>query len=151
MDRSESRNYSRGSTDRQIDMKENNGSEESQKKDLFNKKVDLVTWPHYKHILLRSKEYISIHTNTELSAFVHLGIVLWLDQLTKLYHNSEIMRLASMNIQPRLNSVIIWPICLGPETLNKYNKSLQPIWQNFVSWTISYEHYFLFLKWPLAQ
>ena len=43
MDRSESRNYSRGSTDRLIDMKENNGSEESQKEDLFNKKVDLVT------------------------------------------------------------------------------------------------------------
>ena len=39
MDRSESRNYSRGSTDRQIDTEENNGSEESQKKDLFNKKL----------------------------------------------------------------------------------------------------------------
>ena len=39
MDRSESRNYSRGSTDRQIDTEENNGSEESQKNDLFNKKL----------------------------------------------------------------------------------------------------------------
>ena len=43
MDRSESRNYSRGSTDRQIDTKENNGSEESQRNDLFNK-VILITY-----------------------------------------------------------------------------------------------------------
>ena len=40
MDNSDTRNYSRGSTDRQIDMKGNNGSEKSQKKDLFNKKMD---------------------------------------------------------------------------------------------------------------
>ena len=38
-----------------------------------------------------------------------------------------------MNIHPRLNSVIIGPISRGPETLSNYNKSLQPIWQNFIS------------------
>ena len=42
MDRSENRNYSRRSTDRQIDMKENNGSEESQKNYLFNKVISIT-------------------------------------------------------------------------------------------------------------
>ena len=76
MDRSESRNYSRGSTDRQIDMKENNGSEESQKKDLFNKKLDLITYLIISTYLYTIRKRISIHTSTELSAFVHLGIML---------------------------------------------------------------------------
>ena len=42
MDRSENRNYSRRSTDRQIDTKENNGSEESQKNYLFNKVISIT-------------------------------------------------------------------------------------------------------------
>ena len=76
MDRSESRNYSRGSTDRQIDMKENNGSEESQKKDLFNKKLYLITYLIISTYLYTVRKRISIHASTELSAFVHLRIVL---------------------------------------------------------------------------